>query len=243
MSKQQKKSCPPKKHRRARSRTATAKEWHDLADEFLDRSSKHPGRIRLLWEDGRFDLFYVQDSPTRLGEEVVVDDLEDAVRWCNPALESIFRRLATHALLLAGRRPGDSVWQSWAELLVDTVPYRREAVRDFGHDRASYLRSQTFHFVDESVEACNEMGRSIMMENLMQPAPRLYARGLRALRERMGYKQAGLAEILRCSEKTVGRWENEKRPTHMNEEWISRVCAALECSREELLGVQLPKAE
>ncbi len=150
--------------------------------------------------------------------------------WECAIAESTFHTLAVRALQLARRPVGPSVWQDWAEFLVDTLPHYQEDLQDSGQDRASYLRSRTFIFTDESVLACRQKEREVLTERPVQPAPRLYAPGLAALRDRLNMSQEDFAEMIRYSSRSVQRWEKGK-PISPNA--VRRICHKCGCRPED----------
>jgi DNA-binding transcriptional regulator YiaG len=235
MSKKAKKRSPSKGGPRPLSRTSEAQAWRNLAKEFLDASARYAGEaIRLAYRSAPstypegFNLVYVQRSERNEWEEVDIGIDEDY----NPVPVSTFSNLAVRALLLARRKDRTSVWQDWAEFLVDTLHHYQEDKEFFGDKRLAHLRSQTFRFVDESVMACQEMERTAMTENPIQRPPRLYAAGLKALRDSRGESQEGFAGEIGYCVRSVMRWEKGQP---ISEGAVRRICAKLGCSRDDIL--------
>jgi DNA-binding transcriptional regulator YiaG len=235
---------PPSKQRRLLPFGAEASEWRSLAQGFLAAAGPvGVTSIQLLYKEGRdqtsgnFDLYCVEMT------EYDQEKDRERLRWVNPVLESACVNLVTRALLLAGRSPGDRLWWTWAEFLIDSIPYHQESLEidvdtsgDAEADRLSYLKGSRIYFVPESVMACHQWELRAMGGNPPQRPPELVAYGLKALRERLQLSQESFAESIKVSTRTVQYWEAEVDPRPISEQYLRRICEVHKCKTDDVLG-------
>jgi hypothetical protein len=215
-----------------------AQEWCNLAKDFQEASAHYGGQaIRLAYRNAcsyygeGFMLLYVKESESEPGKEV--DD--ESVAREGPAAEATFNNLVTRGLRLARRTSGTSLWQDWAEFLVDNLRYHQENMQLYGQERSSYLRSQFFRLVDDSVMLCRQKELDAMSTDSVLPDKPLMARGLKATMKSAGVEVKEVAAKLNIDYTTVSKLRNcqiritEDRITKLQEHYP-------QWTRQQILG-------